>query len=1142
MIATFSEPSSTVRLYLSFTTRITIKSIFPKDSRYQLHTSLFSFQTYLLTTFSYLPFHFSSECLEIEIGADLFKKYNRLRALSDSSSRLSTASDPEAAAYLAEKMSAELMNMPLEEALPVVRAFGHYLNLTSIAEVHHSVRTTRMDGMKVQTADEIYLHLLESGVSPEALYDSVVKESVEIVLTAHPTQVNRRTLQHKLTQIAQLLAEKDGGRLTEEEQAANLDAIRREITALWQTDELRRRKPTPLDEARGGLHIVEQSLWAAVPAHLRRIDAALRKHTGRELPINATPIRFGSWMGGDRDGNPNVTAKVTHDVACLARWMAADLYLKEIDALRFEVSMSHASDEVWRMARDIVARLADEEGPTAAATATAAAAVANSPSGDLPRPLIRGESFAVGPTQLASILGRRSLDGGDGGIISPAIGASPTMMSPRATPFTSFASDSSTHSGIAAAAALMQPNGGAAGGSGSGGVYNPASPRAARGLTKATAGAPAGMRRVDTKGSVLDAERLKQRGNQAARYHKSSIDNLIHPRAAGAAPYRIVFGEVRAKLVNTRRRMEDLLAGLVPDEDAEWYENEEDFLTPLMACYWSLWECGGGVIADGRLLDLLRRVHCFGLALMKMDLRQESTRHSDTLNEVTEHLGLGSYNEWDEEKRLEWLVTELEGRRPLIPPAMPFSEEAKEVLDTLKLAAQLGRQCLGAYVISMATRASDVLAVELLQREARMMTLVDAGVHAKNPSAPPLPGTPEHKKSLPLRVVPLFETLTDLDAAGGVMTRLMQLPWYRQHLQEVHNNHQEVMLGYSDSGKDAGRLAAAWALYACQEDLVKVCKEAGVKLTLFHGRGGTIGRGGGPMLLAIQSQPPGSVQGSIRITEQGEMVQAKFGVPAVARRQLEIYNNAVLLATLDPPRPPKDDTWRQVMDTISKASCEAYRGVVFEDPLFIRYFQHATPQEELANLNIGSRPARRKAGGDVTTLRAIPWIFAWTQTRMVLPSWLGVADGIAAVVNDGKRNVLKDMYEHWPFFQSVVDLIEMVLTKADMRIASLYDQHLVQDPSEQALGEALRRRYIDTVRAVLSITGHARLGDNNPTLRHLIAMRNPHVDPLNVMQVEILRRLRLDDENQSLRDALLITINGIAAGMVSRKTFIILFF
>ena len=1030
------------------------------------------------------------------------------------------------------------MDMPLAEALPVVRAFGHYLNITSIAEMHHSVRTTRMDGMKVQTADEIYLHLLESGVTPEALYDHVIKEKVEIVLTAHPTQVNRRTLQHKLTRIAQLLAEKDTGILTEEEQARNLEDIRREITALWQTDELRRRKPTPLDEARGGLHIVEQSLWAAVPEHLRRIDAALRKHTGRELPINATPIRFGSWMGGDRDGNPNVTAKVTHDVACLARWMGADLFLKEIDALRFELSMSHASDEVWRMARDIVAKHAQDDLPAAPTTTAAAVAVAAASSMQATRSaplenagaLLRGSSFAVPPGQLAHILKRGpSVDSTDG-LMSPPVSASPLIGSPRAGSYL-FQSDphnfdGSAHNGTVAAIAVAQAA--AAAGAGGGSTSAVTSP------TARSAPHPGlGMRHVDTKGRVLSVESLKKRGNQAARYHKASIDNLMHPRAAGAAPYRIILGEVRAKLLNTRRRMEDLLAGSVPDDEAEWFENEEDFLAPLLACYWSLWECGGGVIADGRLLDLLRRVHCFGLTLMKMDLRQESTRHSDALNEVTEHLGLGSYNEWDEDKRLEWLVTELEGRRPLIPPNMPFSPEAQEVIDTLKVAAQLGQQCLGAYVISMATRASDVLSVELLQREARMMALADAGSRMTAPAAAPAPGTPAYRKTLPLRVVPLFETLDDLDAAGAVMTRLLSLPWYRKHVQEVHGDHQEVMLGYSDSGKDAGRLAAAWALYRCQEDLVDVCKNAGVKLTLFHGRGGTIGRGGGPMLLAIQSQPPGSVQGSLRITEQGEMVQAKFGVPTVARRQLEIYNNAVLLATLDPPKPPKEDTWRQVMDSISVASCAAYRGVVFEDPLFIKYFQHATPQEELSNLNIGSRPARRKAGGDVTTLRAIPWIFAWTQTRMVLPSWLGVAEGISAAVKEGNRSVLKDMYEHWPFFQSVVDLIEMVLTKADMRIASLYDHHLVQDDAERALGDALRRQYIDTVRAVLSITGHARLGDNNPTLRHLIEMRNPHVDPLNVMQVEILRRLRLDPDNTSLRDALLITINGIAAGMVS---------
>lgn len=397
----------------------------------------------------------------------------------------------------------------------------------------------------------------------------------------------------------------------------------------------------------------------------------------------------------------------------------------------------------------------------------------------------------------------------------------------------------------------------------------------------------------------------------------------------------------------------------------------------------------------------------------------------------------------------------------------------------------MGRQCLSAYVISMATRASDVLAVELLQREARMLALSEAGRNAgfKTQNLAPL--------DPPLRVVPLFETLADLEAAGGIMRRLLSDPYYRQHLATVHNSHQEVMLGYSDSGKDAGRLAAAWALYKCQEDLVAVCKEFDVQLTLFHGRGGTIGRGGGPMAVAIQSQPPGSVQGSLRLTEQGEMVQAKFGVPSCAVQQLELFGNAVLMATLDPPKAPKDGSWRELMEEMSEVSCKAYRQVVFEDPNFIQYFHHATPESELGNLNIGSRPSRRKAGADVTTLRAIPWIFAWTQNRMVLPTWLGVADAIQSAVKNGKSDVLRDMYEHWPFFSSVVDLIEMVLTKADPAIAALYDERLVSNPNEKALGEKLRKRLVETGEVILSMSGHAHLGDGNTTLKHLVRMRKP---------------------------------------------------
>lgn len=329
--------------------------------------------------------------------------------------------------------------------------------------------------------------------------------------------------------------------------------------------------------------------------------------------------------------------------------------------------------------------------------------------------------------------------------------------------------------------------------------------------------------------------------------------------------------------------------------------------------------------------------------------------------------------------------------------------------------------------------------------------------------------SPDHGHSL--RVVPLFETLADLDNGGSVMSRLLNNSWYAAHMASVHGNAQEVMLGYSDSGKDAGRLAANWALYRAQEELVAVCKKHAVRLTLFHGRGGTVGRGGGPTYLAIQSQAPGSVEGRFRVTEQGEMVQAKFGIPLVAQSQLEIYTTSVLLASLKPPKPARSAAWRELMDDLGRSSCAAYRSVVVQDPRFITYFSKATPQEELGELNIGSRPAKRRADPSISSLRAIPWIFAWTQNRLVLPSWLGVGEALAGAVADGKLATLQSMYQEWSFFQSTIDLIEMILAKADMQIAQLYDDVLVAEPGEKALGAELRQRFRSTVNVILQVTG-----------------------------------------------------------------------
>ncbi|KAI8477117.1 MAG: phosphoenolpyruvate carboxylase-domain-containing protein [Monoraphidium minutum] len=1041
------------------------------------------------------------DCLKADVGTELFAKVGWCVCVCVCG----------ASRMLSQRMADELMNMGLDEAMPLTRALGHYLNLTGIAELHHRVRRARTQGKNPRSCDETFERLITEGMDPEDLFNEITSQTVEIVLTAHPTQVNRRTLQYKHSKIAALLQQHDRQDLMAEERELVIQDLVREITALWQTDELRRQKPSPIDEARGGLHVVEQSLWAAVPTYLRRMSSALKKHTGRELPLNATPIKFGSWMGGDRDGNPNVTSKTTHHVTALGRWMAADLYLREVDVLRFELSNNQCSDQIWRMATEIM-EINKHRTLRAAARWTSTSSPPRTPLWcPPPRPPPRAPPppptpprSAPPPTRRrrpppAAPAGRCRRWGGCGaaqGRTSPRRSPGPAAAAPRAS-----AGAATTASATATAAATT--------------TSTTKQPKTNRTPPSIPPPSPAQATDMASRATPSLSRRSYGRTTtQALREHQAHEHR-------GAHPYRVVLGEVRRRLINTRRKMEDMLAGATVDvaenDGGEWYSNEEQLAQPLLAVYWSLWECGGGMVADGRLLDLIRRIYCFGMSLLKLDLRQESTRHRDTIDAITTYLGYGSYNEWDEERKIEWLTEELATKRPLIPADMPMSDEVREVLETFRVAARLGSASLGAYVISMAKKASDVLAVELLQKEARDQVAAETGTR------------PDPSRSL--RVVPLFETLDDLDAAGEVMTTLFNNDWYRTHLQENHENHQEVMLGYSDSGKDAGRLAANWALYRCQEALVRITKEAGVKLTLFHGRGGTVGRGGGPTYLAIQSQAPGSVEGTFRITEQGEMVQAKFGIPVVAANQLEIYSTAVLLASTKPPRAPRSQSWVELMDRLGKDSCNAYRSIVFEHPHFISYFAHATPEAELGNLNIGSRPSRRKKGASVANLRAIPWIFAWTQTRLILPSWLGIGEALSRAIADGHKGDLQAMYEEWPFFQATIDLIEMILAKCDMRIAALYDDMLVDDPVEKKLGMELRQRFEETARAVLEVTGHGRLLEDNMRLRRLIEMRNPYIDPINILQVELLRRTRADPENKLLTEALLLTINGIAAGM-----------
>ena len=859
------------------------------------------------------------DTLRTHAGEDLFRLVEQVRTLSKSARK--------SAAHDFGELAMVLASLPVDAAIPLARAFTHFLNLANVAEQHHRIRRRRAYLRDAAAApqrgssDETFPRLLAAGVTPDALHDAVCTMQIELVLTAHPTEVSRRTLIHKYNRIAALLSERDRPDLTIPQRQEVFEALRREIVSAWETDEVRPERPSPLDEVRSGLIVFEQSLWHAMPRYLRTVDRALHAATGRGLPLDAVPLRFGSWIGGDRDGNPHVTPEVTRKACLLSRWVAADLYLQEIIALRDELSMSRATPELREL---------------------------------------------VGPV---------------------------------------------------------------------------------------------------------------------------------------AEPYRELLRGVRHRLRRTRNWLEASLqtARDVPSPD-DVYLDARSLHEPLRLCYDSLVATGNVETASGRLLDVLRRVAAFGVTLAPLDIRQESGRHTEALDAITMALRLGSYAEWDEARRIEFLVRELDNPRPLIPPDLNTTPEVEDVLETFAEIAHIHPESLGAYVITMTHQASDVLAVELLQKAARMPR--------------------------PLRVVPLFETANDLRNAGEIVDRLLAIDWYRRRI----NGRQEVMVGYSDSAKDMGRLSAGWQLYKTQETIVEICRRHGVRVTLFHGRGGSVGRGGGPTYHALQSQPSGSIDGTLRVTEQGEMIQALFGLPDIALRTVEVYTTGMLESWLRPSPPPRVE-WRACMERLSEDACDLYRGYVYEHPSFLEYFRTSTPAPELEELTIGSRPARRGGGnGGVMTLRAIPWQFAWTQTRLLLGSWLGLEEAFSRAFKRGETDCLRGMYRDWTYFRSAVDLFEMVLAKADARIAAEYDRQLVPTPL-LPLGAELRQRLALAIRTVLDVAQHRELLEGNPVLRRSIDVRNPYVDPINLVQVGLVRRMRHGEGDPRLRHAFMVTVNGIAAGM-----------
>ncbi|MBT4520310.1 MAG: phosphoenolpyruvate carboxylase [Halieaceae bacterium] len=817
-----------------------------------------------------------------------------------------------------EDLLAVLRDLDKDQVVPVARAFSQFLNLANIADQQHTI-SREMDPLLSASQELVSLlaELKERGVAQDDILASIQALKIELVLTAHPTEITRRTLIHKHSEISRCLAQLELQGLTAREQQQIHNRLRELIAQIWYGYDFRQERPSPVDEAKWGFAVVEDSLWRAVPEFLRRLDTALADNCDASLPLDAAPVTFVSWMGGDRDGNPNVTARVTEEVLLLSRWKAADLYLKDVIALIDELSMTVCDDIL------------------------------------------------------------RELSGG------------------------------------------------------------------------------------------------------------------------AHEPYRAVLRPLREQLRGVLAAIEAELEGQ-PGDLGDSTLNVEQLWLPLHTCYQSMINCGMEAIANCALLDLLRRVQCFGVHLVRHDIRQDSGRHTQVLSELTSYLGLGDYDQWDESTRQAFLLQELQGMRPLIPARWQPGEDVQEVLDSCAVISRTAPEALGAYVISMARQPSDVLAVHLLLKE--------VGCQSRLP------------------VVPLFETLDDLTRSRRVIDTLLQNDWYRSYI----GGRLMVMIGYSDSAKDAGVLAASWAQYTAQEKLLATCAEHGVKLTLFHGRGGTIGRGGAPALEALQSQPPGSLHNGLRVTEQGETIRAKLGLTSLAVKTLALYTSGILRANLLTPPVPKDQ-WREVMDTLANDSCDSYRAIVREEPDFVAYFRSATPEQELGKLPLGSRPARRSGGGGIESLRAIPWIFAWSQNRLMLPAWLGAGTALERALEHGQGDVLTEMAATWPFFATRLSMLEMVFAKADSGLSAYYDDRLVPE-TLQPIGAQLRRQLASDSKTVLKVTGASGYLDDQPWIRESIDLRNIYTDPLNFLQAELLQRHRCQPD-AILEQAIMVTIAGVAAGM-----------
>jgi phosphoenolpyruvate carboxylase len=968
--------------------------------------------------------------LHSEYGQEAVDLLRKLRSICSPEGQ-ATEIPADAIAYTIEKLE-------LNEAILAARSFALYFQLINIVEQHYEQRDRQLERRasyqelhsanqngkqrdlsiavlampgaslleksfanvndrepKTGTFAWLFPQLKQLNVPPQLIQRLLDQLDIRLVFTAHPTEIVRHTIRKKQRRIARTLLQLDraeeaframGLTASWEAEAAKED-LREEIRLWWRTDELHQFKPTVLDEVDYALHYFEEVLFEVIPQLSARIKQAIKQAFPRMTPPANNFCRFGSWVGGDRDGNPSVTPEVTWETACYQRNLVIEKYLQSLRELMAILSPSlHWSN----VSQDLL------------------------------------DSLERDKMQLPEIYQQLAI-------------------------------------------------------------------------------------------------RFRQE------------------------PYRLKLAYIQKRLENTRDRNKRFANPserpiLFQTSYDNIYRSGKEFLVELQLIHRNLVETG---LCCKELDNLICQVEIYGFNLTQLDFRQESTIHSDAIEEIATYLQILSkpYSQLTEAEKIAWLVQELRTRRPLIPQEMPFSPKTCEVIETLRILRQLqqefGAEICQTYIISMSHDASDILEVMLLLKEAGLYD----------------PATGETT----IRIAPLFETVDDLRRAPDVMRELFEIQLYRTALAggysgtpnpEFSVNLQEIMVGYSDSNKDSGFLSSNWEIHKAQKALQKVAQAYGVVLRLFHGRGGSVGRGGGPAYAAIMAQPSSTINGRIKITEQGEVLASKYSLPELALYNLEAIATAVIQSSVLGSGFDDIEPWNAIMEGLAARARQVYRGLIYEQPDFIDFFLAITPIQEISQLQISSRPARRKSGQkDLSTLRAIPWVFSWTQSRFLLPAWYGVGTALQDfLAREPEENLklLRYFYLKWPFFKMAISKVEMTLAKVDLQIAHHYVRELSKPEDNERferLFEQIAQEYRLSCDLVLTLTEHKRLLDGDPSLQRSVQLRNGTIVPLGFLQVSLLKRLRQYSDRTSseaiylryskeelLRGALL-TINGIAAGM-----------